>query len=74
MGTARFETVMDYARREVDVAIRCEGCRRVRNMTADQLGAVFGLDGKRLAIERRLRCSQCGHKGAKLAPIPKLEG
>ena len=73
MGTARFETLVDYAKREVDVGIRCEGCRRVRYMTVAQLGDVFGLATRRDAIERRLRCSQCGHKGARLAPIPRLE-
>lgn len=71
MGTARFETVLDYGRRGVDVAIRCEGCRYVRNLTADQLQAIFG-GARIIEAQRRLRCSQCGHRGAKLAPIPPL--
>lgn len=73
MGTARFETIMDFARREVDVAVRCRGCRYTRHMKADQVGDVFGLGTRIATAERRLRCSKCGHKGARLAPIPRLE-
>jgi hypothetical protein len=73
MGSARFELVMDYSARGVDVAIRCEGSRRTRYMTAQELVDVFG-PARRVTAERRLRCRECGHKGAKLAPVPKLEG
>jgi hypothetical protein len=74
MGSARIETIVDYVRLHVDVAIRCLGCRRTRNMTADEMAAVFGLPTRIVTAERRLRCSKCGHKGAKLAPIPRLSG
>lgn len=73
MGTARFEKVIDYAIRKVDVAVRCEGCRHVRNLTVEQLADIFGLATRLAEVRRRLTCSKCGHKGAKLAPIPKLE-
>jgi hypothetical protein len=53
MGTAKFETVMDFAKYKVDVAIRCEGCRYKRNMPAEQFEAVFGI-ATRLAEVRRL--------------------
>lgn len=74
MGTARFETITDYIRREVDIAIRCLGCGHTRDMKADSLVAIFGLSVRVAEVKRRLRCRQCGHKGAKLAPIPKLKG
>ena len=73
MGTARIETILDFARLEVDVAIRCDGCRRTRHMTAGEMATVFGLATRVGAAERRLTCRECGHKGAKLAPIPRLE-
>jgi len=73
MGSARFRTVVDFARLGVDVAIRCEGCRRIRYMQANELGIVLGVGTRIFVAERRLKCSKCGHKGAKLAPIPRLE-
>ena len=73
MGTSRFETIMDFARRNVDVAMRCQGCKRIRKMTVEELGTVFGLATKVATAERRLRCSQCDHKGARLTPIPRIE-
>jgi hypothetical protein len=72
MGSARIETILDFARLNVDAAIRCDGCRRKRNMTAEELAVVFGIGARVATAERRLRCSACGHKGARVAPIPKL--
>jgi hypothetical protein len=73
MATARFETIMDYLRLNVDVAVRCTGCRRTRYMRAEELEAVFGVAARVLVAQRRFKCGECGHKGAKLAPIPRLE-
>ena len=64
---------MDFASYGVDVAIRCEGCRRTRHMTRDEVAAVFGPGTRIPTAERRLRCSRCGHKGARMRPIPRLE-
>ena len=72
MGTARFETVGDYLRHKVDVAIRCDRCRHKRTLTAEQLEAIFGLGTRLVTAERRLRCGKCQGKGGRLAPIPKL--
>jgi DNA-directed RNA polymerase subunit RPC12/RpoP len=73
MGSARFETVLDFARLGVDVAIRCDGCKHKRNLTAEQLATIFGLGARLATVRRRLTCSKCGHKGASLAPIPRLD-
>ena len=73
MGNFRFETILDFSSKQVDVAVRCDGCRRVRYLTAAQVADIFGIACRIVTAERRLRCSQCGHKGAKLAPIPRLE-
>jgi hypothetical protein len=54
---------MDFARLNVDVAIRCNGCRYTRHMTAEEVEAVFGLATRLIVAQRRLKCSKCGHKG-----------
>ena len=41
MGSARLDTVFDFARLEVDVAVRCLGCRYTRKLRAEQLLAIF---------------------------------
>ena len=73
VGSARFEIVMDYAVRGVDVALRCGGCRHTRFLTSAQAADIFGLAERITRAERRLRCSRCGHKGGRMAPIPRLE-
>lgn len=73
MGTARFDEIIHFAARNVDVAIRCGGCRRVRYMKAEEMADVFGLATRVVTAERRLKCRACGHKGAKLAPVPRFE-
>jgi hypothetical protein len=35
---------------------------------------VFGAGTRIAAAERRLKCSVCGHKGAKTRPVPRLDG
>ena len=69
----RFETILDYARHEVDVAIRCNGCRHRRFLTVEQVIDIFGIATRIGRAEHRLRCMQCGHKGGRMAPIAKLE-
>jgi DNA-directed RNA polymerase subunit RPC12/RpoP len=74
MGTARFETLMDFARREVDVGVRCLGCGYTRCIQIEQLEAVMG--GWAVTVrraERRLKCTKCGHRGARLAPVLRLD-
>jgi hypothetical protein len=63
MGTARFETIMDFARYQVDVAIRCDGCLRTRHLSDAQMEAVFGIGVRIATAERRLKCRVCGHEG-----------
>jgi hypothetical protein len=73
MGTARFETILDYARYDVDAAIRCGGCGHTRYLKLEQLEAIFGLGTRIGTAARRLKCSKCGHKGAKVTPVPRLD-
>ena len=69
----RFETILDYARHGYDVAIRCEACRHRRFLTVEQVIDIFGLATRIGRAELRLRCMHCGHKGGRMAPIPRLE-
>ena len=69
----RFETIMDFGRHRVDVALRCNGCRHTRFLTLEQVVDIFGLATRIGRAELRLRCTRCGHKGGRMAPIPQLE-
>jgi hypothetical protein len=42
-------------------------------MKLEQFEAVFGIATPIVTVQRRLRCSKCGHKGARIAPIPRME-
>lgn len=72
MGTTRFGTIGDFMRHGVDVAIRCDNCRRKSTLSAEQVEAIFALGTRIIAAQRRLRCSHCKAKGGRLAPIPRL--
>ncbi len=73
MGTARFEVVGDFGRHDVDVAIRCPKCRHTRRLTCSQLYVIFGFGERIYRAQRRCVCSKCGERGARFAPVPKLE-
>jgi DNA-directed RNA polymerase subunit RPC12/RpoP len=73
MGSAKFETLVDFNRHDCDVAIRCTGCGHTRTVKVPDLGAALGW-GTRLPVARkRLRCQECGRRGAKLIPVPRLD-
>jgi hypothetical protein len=72
MGSARFELIIDFYRHEVDVALRCDGCKHTRCLTVQQVGKIFGIEERIAKCAKRLVCSRCGHKGGRMTPIPKL--
>jgi len=71
MGSKRFVTVYDYYRADADVVIRCKGCAHTVRMTGIEIMIRFGLVSIK-AASARLKCKECGHRGAALAPIPRL--
>jgi DNA-directed RNA polymerase subunit RPC12/RpoP len=73
MSSARFETIMDFGRLKVDAAIRCQGCGHTKNMTSAELGQAFGYGERVARAAKRLRCQECGRRGARLIPVPRLE-
>ncbi|GAO38365.1 hypothetical protein SCH01S_14_00300 [Sphingomonas changbaiensis NBRC 104936] len=72
MGNARFEVMGDFGRYDTDVAVRCDHCRHKRFLTTAQVYTIFGMETRIAKAQRRLRCSQCGGKGGRFAPIPRL--
>lgn len=72
---ARFRALQDFIAAQVDVMVECLGCgRRVR---ADPRRIVRALPVKwRMTLgyqASRLRCAECGHRGARLAPVPRIK-
>lgn len=73
MGAPRYMTLVDFARRDSAVAITCPGCGHSRTVKPADLGAALGW-GTRIPVARqRLRCAECGQRGARLSPVPRLE-
>lgn len=73
MGSARFEPIIDFYRHEVDVALRCNGCKHTRFLTVQQVGKIFGIEERITRCAKRLLCSGCGHRGGRMTAIPKLD-
>ena len=72
VGSYRTETLNDCARQGYNLRITCEACghANVRDAAAilievGQRRALRRLD----VLERHVRCSQCGGKGATIVPI-----
>jgi hypothetical protein len=72
MASAKFESMLDFAKRDVDVAIRCNHCRHTRMLTIEQACDIFGMATRVARAQSRCRCSECGGRGARMTPIPKL--
>ena len=72
MGSARFELIIDFYRHEVDVALRCDGCKHTRFLIVQQVGRIFGIEERIAKCAKRLVRSHRGHKGGRMTPIPKL--
>ena len=73
VGSVHFEQIIDYAKHEVSVAIRCNACRHTRSITAAQAAAIFGYATRVQAAAARCRCSKCGGKGARFTAVPQLD-
>ena len=56
------------------VEVVCLGCKRCPSVDIIALAATYGETTTIAEIGRRARCSVCGHKGAKLNPIPDYTG
>ncbi len=70
MATARFETIICFSKHKALVRIECAGCGHVLTLKPKQVAEGFGWMTSLGEVERRLVCSLCGKKSAKLKPAP----
>jgi len=70
MATARFETIMCFAKHKAVIRIECGSCRHGLTVQPKQVADGFGWTTPVAEVERRLVCSVCGKKRAKLKPLP----
>jgi transcription elongation factor Elf1 len=70
MGTRQIRTTADFHRAKANARVVCLGCQRVRIVHARTLALWFIVPVQVETAARRMRCSQCGHRGAKLSPVP----
>ena len=71
MGTAKFETIVDFAAREVDIVIRCRCGHSVR-ITPEAFAARLGWGCRVAQTAACFRCSLCGRKAARLLPAIRV--
>ena len=70
MANARFETTMSFARHQANCRVLCRACGHEIIVMPCALADVFPIPVTIKEAERRLRCTACGEKQAKLIPIP----
>jgi hypothetical protein len=70
MGNKSFRVVSDFMRHKCDPAIRCTACKHVRRVSGLEFLRMFNHDFALGDAARMLRCSECGDKGAEIAPLP----
>jgi len=73
---SRLRSLQDFLAANLDTIAECKGCgRRVRVDTREVLQAQTVKWRKSLELQgARLRCTVCKHRGARLAPAPKIVG
>ena len=70
MGNKSFRVVSDFLHHQVDPALRCPSCKHVRKVSALVFLRMFKHDFGLGDAAKMLRCLECGHKGAEIAPLP----
>jgi hypothetical protein len=51
-------------------AVRCDHCGHTGRTTSEALRERFGPTAVVRDVGRKMRCSECGKRGAKIAPLP----
>ncbi len=72
MARHKLDPVSDFARSGYNLRIHCLGCERVIDASAIEM--LQELHRRRMslqieAMEHRMRCQTCGHKGAHISPV-----
>jgi len=72
---SRLRSLQDFMTAGVDAMVECKGCGRRVRADPRALFAGIGVHWRKSLDHEgsKLRCTICGHRGARLAPIPKIE-
>jgi DNA-directed RNA polymerase subunit RPC12/RpoP len=73
MGSKHFKKTGDFLLFRADAAIRCPTCRHVRHMSGFDFAALFSRNMLLVTAADRLRCAECGHRGAEIAAVPQRD-
>jgi DNA-directed RNA polymerase subunit RPC12/RpoP len=73
MGSKHFRKAGDFIVFRADAAIRCRSCKHVRHMSGLEFAQLFPRNMMLVSAVKRLRCAECGHKGAEIAAVPRLD-
>tara|TARA_R100001129_G_scaffold181565_1_gene161047 strand:- start:2221 stop:2505 length:285 start_codon:yes stop_codon:yes gene_type:complete len=71
MSSKRLDTIADYSRHGYALRVDCRRCRRVEVLHPLKITLLCqqrGWSKQMFALERRLRCSQCGSREVRLGP------
>ncbi|QAY77940.1 hypothetical protein [Sphingosinicella sp. BN140058] len=70
MANARFETTFSFSRHKANCRVLCQACGHEIIVAPCAFSDVFPIPVTIKEAERRLRCTACGEKRARLIPIP----
>jgi DNA-directed RNA polymerase subunit RPC12/RpoP len=70
MGNRRIDTTFCFARAKADCRVECRACGHTLFVTPSAIAEAFPTPMPIKAAERRLRCTACGEKRARMIPIP----
>jgi hypothetical protein len=74
MGSKPPRTFLDFEGLDADAGVRCGGCTRTLTIDARELASHFGALGlvePVVKLAARLKCRSCGHRGARIIPVPR---
>ena len=71
MSAKHIRVIGDLVRFKASIRLDCRDCASARTMTGPQAVTAFGSCPLETA-ERRLRCSRCGGRSARLTVLPPL--
>jgi DNA-directed RNA polymerase subunit RPC12/RpoP len=71
MGSKHIRKTGDFMLFRADAAIRCQSCKHVRRMSGLAFAQLFKRNMLLISAVKRLRCTECGHKGAEIAAVPR---
>lgn len=71
MSTKHVRTIADLVRFGCGLKIECADCGAAKSLDGYQVGSMAGA-GSLSAVKRRLKCSRCGAKAARMTVLPPI--